>query len=167
MGLRAARGQPRLNGSPVPVWFPTNSTSMATARMSQRRSPADLRVQTRAARPGEAPDAVPRANFAGMAPEAQTIYGFKVLDDRWQWARFPASAKALETIADLNENSGAARSWTASISPLGRQFRSRASMGAGTRRSARSCEEALAAGRRRVPRGGQRGLVAGLQEEAG
>lgn len=61
-----------------------------------------LQVQTRAARPDEPLEQVPRVDFAGMAPEA-TLYGFKVLDDDGN-GQDSYIIKALDTIADLNEN---------------------------------------------------------------
>ena len=63
-----------------------------------------LRVPERAPRGGEDPAAVPRLDFSGMAPEAK-IYGFKVLEDDGR-GHDSYIIKALDTIADLNDQAG-------------------------------------------------------------
>ncbi|MCA1367215.1 S8 family serine peptidase [Bradyrhizobium sp. BRP14] len=62
-----------------------------------------LSVKARRAREGEKPDDVPTIELSGMAPEAK-IYGFKVLDDNGD-GRDSYIIKALDLIADMNENS--------------------------------------------------------------
>ncbi|MDX0985788.1 S8 family serine peptidase [Sinorhizobium medicae] len=62
-----------------------------------------LTVKARRTRENEKPEDVPTIQLSGMAPEAK-IYGFKVLDDNGD-GQDSYIIKALDLIADLNENS--------------------------------------------------------------
>lgn len=62
-----------------------------------------LTVKARKPREGEKQDAIPLLQMSGMAPEAK-VYGFKVLDDNGN-GQDSYIIKALDLIADLNENS--------------------------------------------------------------
>jgi subtilisin family serine protease len=94
-------GAPRLHQPGSPEWNELDKHGHGTHVAGTIAG--ELRVLARAPRADEATETVPTTLFAGMAPEA-TIYGFKVLGDDGN-GHDSYIIKALDAVADLNENS--------------------------------------------------------------